>query len=192
MDELYIQLSKNRGIIYKKEGNQFIKLRISGEEEVIIDDIESILELKEYLIKTYFDFNEESHNLKVKIIYDYSINRQLLGNFISIFLKKVDKEFYTEEKILHNVEAINIESFEKTNLFLTKDTQEEIEENEEEKIDEIFYEEKIKNLEQEIKNLKKENRDLRISMIKIEKEYKLKLLDIDSDKKNTINKQRKS
>ena len=183
MDELYIQLSKNRGIIYKREGNQFIKLRISGEEEVLIDDVESILELKEYLIKTYFDFNEESHNLKVKIIYDYSINRQLLGNFISIFSKKVDKEFYTEEKILHNVEAINIESLEKTNLFLNKDIQEEIEEKEEEKINEIFYEEKIEKLEKEIKNLKKENRDLRISMVKIEKEYKLKLLDVDTNKK---------
>lgn len=183
MDELYIQLSKNRGIIYKREGNQFIKLRISGEEEVFIDDVESILELKEYLIKTYFDFNEESHNLKVKIIYDYSINRQLLGNFISIFSKKIEKEFYTEEKILHSIEAINRESLEKINLFFTKDLQEDSEEKEDEKIDEVFYEEKIKNLEQEIKNLKKENRDLRISMINMEKEYKLKLLDTDSDKK---------
>lgn len=177
MDELYIQLSQNRGIIYKKEGNQFIKLRISGEEEIFIDDIESILELKEYLVRTYFDFNEESHNLKVKIVYDYSINRQLLGNFITIFSKKVEKDFFSEEKILHRIEAINIDSIEDTNFFITRDTQEKEEEKEEDKVEEEAFEEKIKKLEEEIKKLKKENRDLRISMVKTEKDYKLKLLE---------------
>lgn len=174
MDELYIQLSQNRGIIYKKEGNQFIKLRIFGEEEVSIEDIESILELKEYLIRTYFDFNEEAHNLKIKIVYDYSINRQFLGNFITIFSKKVEKEFFSEEKILHRIEAINIDSIEDTNSFLNKDAQES---EEKEEVEDEAFEKKIEKLEQEIKNLKKENRDLRISMIKIEKDYKLKLLE---------------
>lgn len=186
MNELYIKLFKNKGIIYKKEGNKFIKLRISGEEEVLIEDIESILELKEYLIKTYFDFNEESHNLKIKIIYDYSINRQLLGNFISIFSKKVDKEFYLEEEILHRIEAINLELLEETNFFINKDSQEE--KIVEKEISDISSEEKIAELEKEIKNLKKENRDLRISMIKMEKEYKLKLLNMNSEKKNIIKK----
>ena len=176
MDELYIQLSQNKGIIYKKEGNQFIKLRIFGEEEVSIEDIESILELKEYLIRTYFAFNEEVHNLKIKIIYDYSINRQFLGNFIAIFSKKVEKEFFSEEKILHRIEAINIDSIEDINSFLNKDVQEP-EEKEEEKVEDEVFEKKVKKLEQEIKNLKKENRDLRISIIKIEKDYKLKLLE---------------
>lgn len=176
MDELYIQLSQNRGIIYRKDGNQFIKLRIFGEEEISIEDIESILELKEYLIRTYFDFNEGAHNLKIKIVYDYSINRQFLGNFIAIFSKKVEKEFFSEEKILHRIEAINIDLIEDTNSFLNKDVQES-EEKEEEKVEDEDFEKKIEKLEQEIKNLKKENRDLRISMIKIEKDYKLKLLE---------------
>ena len=178
MDELYIHLSKNKAVIYKKNDNNFVNLKIYGEKEVQIDDIESILDLKDYLVRTYLDFNEETHNLTVKIIYDYTVNRQILGNFISIFSKKISKDFYSEEKILHRIEAINEEDLEKLNLFLNKDNVKEVSvrENENKKDETSIYEDKIENLEIEIKKLKKINRKLRISMIEMEKNYKLKLI----------------
>lgn len=178
MDELYIHLSKNKAIIYKKSETNFISLKVYGENEIQIDDIESILDLKDYLVKTYLDFNEETHNLTIKIIYDYTVNRQILGNFVSIFSKKVSKDFYLEEKILHRIEAINEEDLEKLNLFLNKDNVKDSGEKESEsKLEEIStYENKIENLELEIKKLKKINRELRISMIEMEKNYKLKLI----------------
>lgn len=177
MRNIYIYLTNNKASIYKEENSNFINLKIFGEKEFKVEDIESILELKEYILKTYFDNNEERNNLNVKVFYDYTVNRQTLGNFIIIFSMKVEKDYYNEKEILHRLEAINVEDLDNINNFLLKDEEKIEEKKVETNQDEILeYEKKIEELKVEIKNLKKNNKDLRISLIELEKKYKLELL----------------
>ncbi len=180
MKELLIYLSENKVAIYKKNDEILQLLRIHGEEKVEIRDIKTILELKEYFVNTYLDSAEERCDLKIKIFYDYTISKTIIGNFLTIFSQKISIDTYREKPIQHRIEAINIDNFNENCQILEKKfgvkyispVKEKVEEKEEcnEK------EQKICTLEEEIKKLKKENRKLRIEMVNLEKNFKLQLL----------------